>query len=1080
MLNIHYGRESKNKERYMFDKIKREEGRILLLVPDQFTLQAEKEAFFYLDTDGIMDLEVLSFSRLGKRVIAETGGSARTPIDERGRFMLITKLAGESREKLKLFKNSSRAVSFARMANDLIYEMKQYNQNPAGLAALIESMDGDTILKRKLSDIWLIYREYEEYTKKKYLDGEDYIELYTKKIGESELARESSVWVYGFDYFTPKNMELLKELMRHSRELNVLLTYDSETDTGIFDLTGGVAERLARIARENGVAFSLAAIPDSYKKTAYEKEEPLAAVERELFSIPAKPCENSSGVTLIKAANMYSEIESAAAYTLSLVRDHSLRYKDIAVICNDTEERAQIARRVFSGYGINLFIDQKRSFGESAAARFIVLLLNVVINGYRSADVLGMMKTGMTDMPVFSIEELENYSVKYKIKGNRWKKEFQKGREEYGEAFSEIEDTRRELFDFISRFEKSFAKANTVREKTEALYFYLVETVNLPEKLEKAAAVEAEKGFLELAGQTAQIWKEIVNIFDQMVEIIGDEKICHKDFYDILKSGFDSAEVGVLPPASDGLIFGTMQRMRLGRIKALIIIGANEGIMPAAMAEEGLLSDDEKNRLFEKNIEICRREELRIQEEQLAIYKNMSKPEKFLWMSCSVSDNDGGKLNPSVIFEKVREIFPALLVEKDIISQNETANLIQTKESTLTHMTDALRESLIYEKPLSGEWAGALDWYREKKDRRFELITDGLFFKNKSITLDGKIIEGLYKKGRDEMVLSPSRLEKYGKCPFSFFMDYGLSPDEMRVFEAAGREIGEIYHNCVMKFSKHLTDSAKWADITKEESDALVDMLIDEEAGTYREGLLSSGNEEAYRAGRLKAVCRENAWVLVGHVRRGSIRDMKFEERFGRGGSISPVTVPLSSGKKVLIEGKIDRIDELTDGSVKIIDYKSGREKFSIAEAKAGMRLQLMLYLKAAQKGKAEPAGIFYYTIDENVETGRMDGIAVNKASVIDSIDGEFQQYSDIIPVKKLKDGTVKGNSESNLLSEAEFKELQGAVDEKVKELCEKLVSGRADIRPKKSGGLTACTYCGYNSVCGFDVSFDGFRYENV
>jgi len=1089
VLKVHFGRESVNKERYMFDLIKLTEGSVLLLVPDQFTLQAEKEAFFYLGVKGLMGVEALSFSRLGARIIAETGGSRRAPIDERGRYMLIAKLAAENRDALKLYKNSSGTVSFAQMASDLIYEMKQYNTGPDELAELIASLDENSILSRKLADIRLIYGEYEEFAKDKYMDGEDYIELFTSKICESELVSQSVIWIYGFDYFTPKNMGLLKSLMKHSREMNVMLTWDDEPDSEIFGLTGEMADRLERLAAETGAGCRQIKAPDEYGKGKEEKSSGLIAVESGLFSTPAKPHGDAEGVTLVKSANIYSEIESAAAYVTGLVRDRGLKYRDIAIICNDMDERGGIAKRVFSEYGIELFIDRKRSLSQNAGVRLIISLLSVVINGYRSPDIFSMLKTGMTDIADWSVEELENYSIKYKIKGNMWKSRFQKGREEYGEDFLGLEAVREELAEFVGKFEKPFAKAKTAEQKAKTLYCYLSETARLPDKLEKMADLENERGLYEFADETAQTWKGVIDILDQIVEIMGDEELAPGDFADILRVGFESAEVGVLPPTADGLIFGTMQRMRLGRIKALLVLGANEGVLPAAMAKEGLLNDDEKNRLLARNVEICRREDLRLKEERLAIYKNLSKPERFLWMSYSVSDNDGGKLNPSPVFDKIREIFPSLIVQNDIVSGNDCADLIQSGKSALAHMADALRESVAYGGRLSPEWLHAADWYRENDARNYALLMDGLFFKNSGDKLSAGLIEKLYNKERKDMVVSPSRVERYGKCPFSFFVGYGLRPDELRVFEIAGREIGDIYHNCIMRFSKELTEpgveitgqGSRWMSITREECSGLIDSLIDDEAGTYREGVFKLGKEEEYRTGRIKEVCGENAWTLVQHVRSGSIRSMDFEVKFGRSGArIPPIEMEISGGRKVLIEGKIDRVDTLPDGSIKIIDYKSGREKFSADEAKAGFRLQLMLYLAAAQMQKAMPAGVFYFTIEEKAGTGRMDGVAVDRASVIDSIAGDFQDYSNIIPVRKMKDGSVRGNSTGNLLSEEEFKELQDAVDNKVRALCDELISGYIDIRPKRSNGMTACTYCEYGGICGFDVSFDGFKYENI
>ena len=323
-------------------------------------------------------------------------------------------------------------------------------------------------------------------------------------------------------------------------------------------------------------------------------------------------------------------------------------------------------------------------------------------------------------------------------------------------------------------------------------------------------------------------------------------------------------------------------------------------------------------------------------------------------------------------------------------------------------------------------------------------------------------------------------------------MNYGIKPYDLRIFEIAGREIGEIYHNCIMFLSKKINDDSSWNSITKEECDKLVNSFIDGETATYKEGMMATEPQEMYRADRIKSVCRENVWILVRHVRAGNIYAMDFEKKFAapQGGPTAlpaknevtapPIEVKTRVGKKVLIEGRIDRVDILADGSVKIIDYKSGSEKFSVKEAKAGWRLQLMLYLKAAQGPGAQPAGVFYFTIDEGNETGRMDGVAVDKVSVIENIAGEFEAWSEVIPIRKLKDGGIKGNSGENLLSESEFAEFREAVDKKIRDMCGELVEGCIDIRPKRSGNVTACTYCGYKSVCTFDAGVEGFVYENI
>jgi ATP-dependent helicase/nuclease subunit B len=260
----------------------------------------------------------------------------------------------------------------------------------------------------------------------------------------------------------------------------------------------------------------------------------------------------------------------------------------------------------------------------------------------------------------------------------------------------------------------------------------------------------------------------------------------------------------------------------------------------------------------------------------------------------------------------------------------------------------------------------------------------------------------------------------------------------------------------------------------------------------------------------MKRVCTDAALILVEHVQKGKIQDIFFEAEFGKASKkhFPPIEVDTSQGK-LLIEGKIDRVDILPGNYIKIIDYKSGSEKFDLEEAKGGWRLQLMLYLKAAlgktqrperESEEIKPAGVFYFKLDEPTfnaselsgeqleekikaefrKSFKLDGILLDEPDVIESIAGEFTGSSDIVPVRKNKEGIVVGTSKDKLLTNDEFTELQLAVDGKIAELCEQLARGNTDIAPRKSGNETACKYCMYQSICKFDLAFEGCTYKVV
>lgn len=1135
MLNIYYGREDLDKDKFMFDQIAKsltaikpnqERERILLIVPDQYTLQAERNAFAYLGVPGLIDLEIISQSRLGFKVLEECGGTEKEPIDQYGRHMLLTKILTDHREELVAFKNMYTKSSFIDMANNLISEMKQFNITPQDMQEIMSYAEGNPILQRKLADIHHIYENYEHMLEGKYLDTEDYLHLFVEKMKGSQLIGQARVWISGFDYLTPKNLDVIRQVMATAKEVNVVLTADGpsfslsgkaeeEREGGLFDLTKRLMYRLGVLAKEQGMTAAEIPIGRTYGIPVGDcgegKTVALAHLEQELCTYPDRQCEQASSITLCEAANFYAEAETAAVKILELVRDQEMRYRDLVVICNDMEVRASVIKRVFAEYGIPAFLDKKRDILHNPVVELIFALIDVVSGGYRYEDLFRLLKTDLFFIDQEDYEDLENYVIKYKIKGVRLKKPFRYGEKSEGaEWMARINEIREGICQLLLPFEEQFHGAKTVSEKTEILYAYLRDVVQIPEQTEKLVKRLEADGQYEYAEETAQIWDVVVRILNQLIEILGQEVMDGEEYGDLLSAGFEKVEIGLIPPTVDQVLVGTMQRTRVGKLKALLVIGANDGLLPASLNEEGLLSEDEKAVLFQKGMEFCKREALRLEEEQLAMYKIFSKPTHQLFVSYSASDLDGKESKPSSIFTKIKGLYPSLTVCKDVLNREDALVQIAAPHSTLRHFTEALQGNLEGE-GLDDAWMGVYEWYRKEDISRLKRIGEGLFFTNRQRKLERSQLDRLYRKeGWENMIISPSGLERYARCPFSHLITYGVRPEERRVFEVAGREIGDIYHYCLMKLTQGLsvegvgiTDEASpWMSLTREECQDRINLLIDEASETYREGVMIQGAEEQYRGGRMKEVCGNAAWALVEHIQQGRIQELYFESAFGKGqGKHFPPIVVDIDNDQIRIEGKIDRVDILPGDYVKIIDYKSGKEHFDVEEALSGFRLQLMLYLRAAMgKGETRPAGVFYFEIaepqiDATALTGeeyeekvrgerkksyKLDGILLDDPGVIESIAGEFSGYSEIIPVRKNKDGQYAGTTEKKLLSEEDFSALCEGVKETVQTLCRDLLEGNIPAHPKKVKEETACRFCPYKGICRFDVRFEGCTYDIV
>lgn len=1165
MLNIYYGGENIEKEKFIFEHIK---GRSLLLVPDQFSLQAERDAFFYLDKTGLMDLAVVDFSALGHKILKEAGSPVPPLIDKYGRHMLLTRILEESDDALKIYKGVRGKNSFVERVNMLISEMKRSEVSVDMLREVSESLEDSSFLKYKLKDIVTLFSLYEEAIAGKYLDSEDYITFYGDKMLDSSLVAASDVWVYGFDTFTPKNILVLERILKTARSLNIVMTWEdaaktppersAKVDAGdpsqsgdaawpgdagflaaddredLFSLTGFVIRNLVEMAEDLNEEVTCQAITGSVRDNLWSK------TLREISVSPEAPLqEKDPRITAVCTSNIYAEADRAAAYILQLVREHGYRFGDIVVVCNDTGLRSGVIRRTFVRWGIPVFIDQKRKVIQHPVVGFLLSLLEIIGSGYRDSAVMQLIKSGFLGLAEEEQDALENYVQQFKIRGTLWKKPFSRMGDNYtAEDLNRFNELREQVVSVIETARDRIGKYNTAGEKIRGLYGFLADDFMMEDRIEAMAKAQQEAGFLDGAAETGQSWNVICRIFDQIVETVGEERLSGRALRQIVEAGLAEMEIGIVPVNPDSVLVGTMQRTRVGRVKALLVLGANEGLLPLQKSDEGLLSEREKAVLEEMDLEFSRTEDMVKQEERLAIYRTLSQPEERLYVSCSRIDETGGELRPSAVLRELENFLQSCAESDDSVvlgdlEDGEVTEIAVSPKGAISYLTDAFREYLEDGK-LDEDWLYAGLWYGSHEPEEMERIRRGMEFDNEQNALGGQLADALYRGDRRAIEASASRLEKYSGCPFAHFISYGLRPEDLRVFEMGPREIGDIYHECIMKLSQRLTageDSfqgldavpvaitdpdSRWMKITQEECREEIRRILQEETGTYREGLLSSGRNESYRTERIVDICSRVAWAMIGQVRRGRIREMYFEQPFARGAQLPPIRVTAGE-HEVLIKGKIDRMDVLEmpeheDGletAVRIVDYKTGGDSVDVEHFRSGYKLQLMLYLKAAtQKQEVKPAGVFLFKIreidadadartvvpgevaaEERMEDAyKLEGIVLDDMDLIDAMDTEIGGASKVLPIKYVKkNGTYSGSSGGYLFSREEFEELSAQVDRQVDRICREICDGKIDIRPKKEkkkdmegNYKTSCKYCSYKSICMFDTAFPGCRYERV
>lgn len=1076
MLEIYYGRENLNKSKFIFDNIK---GDTILIVPDQYTLEAEKDGFKYLKTKGLMGVEVLSFSRLKDRVFSELGIRNLTSIDKRGRQMLLSKVLGEVKDDLNIYARYHSSYSFINLANNMISELKQYGVTPAELEEISREYDGSTLLKRKLQDMQKIFTIYEEEIAGHYVDTEDIQELFCRSIKDSDFVKNNTFWIFGFDVFSPKNLIAIEELLRYSKGVKVMLTYSKGSfDDGLFKVTSDTVDRLTKAAENANKKVKMIPVPQSYRDV---KPESIGHLEKNLYALPYEELKNSKRIRFVKAANWFNEAESAAAYILKLVREKNYRFKDFLVLCNDLTGRGSIFKRVFESYGIKVFPDKKRSILYTPGAQFTLALLKVISDGYKCEDVISLLKTGLMDIADSDIWDLENYTTEYAINGSKWKNPFSKGMKKYStEEMEKLESLRISAMDKISRFHERYKEKRHVEGKVGILYEFLKE-MGIRERLEMFSENLLKEENFEEAEEIRQSWEQLILVMEQLVEITGDRTISARDFYNLFRTGLESVEIGIIPPSTDVVTMGTMQRTRTSNVKVMLVVGANEGVLPKTGDDNDIFSEEEKEKILNvTGREIIRRGELKNQEEKMAIYKNLSKAEDELYISYSLSSINGEEERPSMIFSKMRKIFSDATVFEDIISMENPKLLVGSKESTMHHLTEHLTDV----EQLNEVWKEALCWYQDNEPEIADRIKESLEFNNVVNRPEKDLITRIFNMENGELLLSASRLEEYSKCPFRYFIHNGLKPVEQETYEVGNTEIGSIAHNTMQqlvnrffKGGKEVTDSdSMWMTVTREELDSVIDEIVDNQGEYYSEGLLRENSTNLYRLDRAKKLCKDSAHYIVSHIRRGKISRIYTEYEFARKRELKPIII---RGKdcNIVIEGRIDRLDLLPGGIAKVIDYKTGNSKLDMDEVRAALSLQLVLYLRAIEENGMKIGGAYYFPISDMLrkenesvdEIYKMDGVSCLTDELINCMDMEEGQKTKVAEI---------GNAKKSSMQPEDFDAFMEDINTKIDEMCLNIEKGEIRIRPKKLDQKTGCDFCQYRGICKFDTDFSGNKYE--
>lgn len=1123
-LRFIYGRSGYGKSHFCLNdisnKLKTDETHpLILIVPEQFSFQAEKNLMKIIDRDRFQRVKIMSFRRMAHRVFTEIGGITREHMNTAGRAMLIHKILSKHKNDLELYSKSASSPGFVDTISQIIIELKRYMVTAEELEKTVEFVS-EEILKKKLMDISLIYSNYETDIHEKYIDTEDDMELLYQKLDKTKLFDGAEIYLDEFSSFTPQQYKIIEMLMTCSSRVNIALTTSEKPQGDLFEVTSLTENRLLKIAAENNTSLDKPIKLFTNLSNRFQNSLELTHLERQLYEYPYKPYSGAvKDISIYKAVNIYEEVEETARDISRLIRNqgNGIRYRDIAIATRDMQRYESLVRAIFAIYEIPCFIDQRREMGTNPFIIFITAIVEIFSKNWTYESVFRCLKTGMFQFDPGELEMLENYVLAAGIKGKRWfdeSWEFNLNYDFYNKraieaesaSLEKINQVKAKITNTLGRLYHSLHQSSLCKDYAAALFDF-VEENKIGNRLQDYINYFTETGSIDKANEYSQVWRIFCDVLDQAVEVLGDEKLTLDEFGKILMLGFAEYSTGIIPPSIDQVTLGNIDRMRSHEVKVLYVLGVNDGVLPRAQNDEGALNDQDRDKLRELGIELSMGTRSKVFEEQFLIYSSLTLPSMHLRLSYPIADHDGKTMRPSIVISRVKRLFPGLTEQSSLAgSEGEFSEL-----KNLWAPIPAFNE-LIVNLPhnnsnlSSGQpWKELYEWFESKPNwkSRTELVERGLHYTNMVEEIKREKAAALYGK---EHLFSVSRLEKYAECPFAYFVKYGLKAKDRKIYMTSSPDIGTFLHNVLNEFSELLKkEKLSWKDVDKKLCKEGVNLIVKDMMNKLPGNILNSSARYRQLMERLKKVLVTALYIIAEHIKRSEFEPTGFEEGFGPYDKYPPITIELENGEEIKLIGRIDRIDMMEheeETFVRIIDYKSGNKDIRLTDIYYGLQLQLLTYLDAILKGYREgdiksltAAGILYFRVDDPMIKGgpgmsdeqlekeilkelKLKGLLLSDYEVITGMDKDISGNSDVIQASVNKDGTL--GSRSRVISREQFDVLRDYVNVTIKQLSTEMLQGKIDIKPYKKKKDTPCKFCDYSSICRFDTGIKGNNYRQL
>ena len=1025
-------------------------GNRILMVPELISHETERRLCMEAGDTSSRYAEVLSFTRLARRVADTMGSAAVECLDNGGRVVAMAASARQLASRLKAYAAVETRPEFLTGLIDGIDEFKRCCITPQDLSRAAEATQGS--LAQKLEELSLLMECYDALCSRGKREPRDQMTWLLEQLEEGTFGEEHVFYIDGFPDFTRQNLAIIEHLIRVSPSVTVSLNCD-RVDSRLlaFEKAGSTAQQILQCARRAGVEVRIETVP--------EKSVPLACVREKLFQGPITNGTAKGILNTYRGESAYQECMGAARQAMELVTK-GCRYRDIALVCSDMAVYQPLVDLVFHRFHIPVYRSGTEDILQKSVITTVLTALDAALSGFDQRDTLRYLRSALSPLVPDICDLIENYAILWGIRGQKWNAVWENHPEglsgEWNESAMALLDTLNEARSLaitpLSHLQQGFREAVDLRGQVMALYSFL-EEIHLEQRLSDMANEMDDAGDNRSAQILNQLWEILMSSLEQMYDVLGNTHWDAEHFSRLFRLLLSQYDVGTIPPVLDAVQMGPVTAMRCNQQKHLIVLGAEEGKLPGYSGSSGVLTDQERVTLREMGVPLTGGAMEGIQAEFAEIYGVFCGAEESISVYCSGEQ-------PSFVYRRLMEL----------AGGEERA-----------------------ENPLGFAWAdcfeaGAYMAQWDAANAAQSLHVEESFVetcRRRDFSLGRVESENIRKLYGNTLNLSASQIDRQAECRLSYFLKYGLRAQERKEATVDPAEFGTYVHAVLENTARCIRDLGGFHKVSLEETLEIAHRYSEEYAAQRFSQLDSERLTYLFRRNvqELDMVVRE-LWL---ELKEALFEPSGFEVNFGSTDGLPPIAIPNGSMNAIL-RGFIDRVDIWNSGGstyYRVVDYKTGRKDFDYCDVFNGVGLQMLLYMFALRDSGDDmlgqrpiPAGVQYFPArapyltaegkltEEEAEKERKSqwkrrGLLLQDEAVLKAMEPGEDPQRMCYSIKK--DGNLSGD----LADREQLKLLEGYIFRCIAKMVEDIASGNVEPNPYTRGSShNACAFCPYGSIC--------------